>query len=65
MRLIRGRFLVRHWLKSPWRLYHLHRLVPQRLAGGSKEQPPVTTPEGRSMVLNATGLMRRPCTLAC
>lgn len=33
-----------HWLKSPWRLYHLHRLVPQRLAGGSKEQPPVTTP---------------------
>ena len=25
-------------------VFHLHRLVPQRLAGGSIEQPPLTTP---------------------
>ena len=39
-----GRFLFRRMTEISPAVFHLHRLVPQRLAGGSIEQPPLTTP---------------------
>lgn len=39
-----GRFLFRRVTEISPAVFHLHRLVPQRLAGGSIEQPPLTTP---------------------